>query len=44
MNKRGKGCFKYLREKFPKLGDARSFKLDKNHLFSRFSHFDCVIA
>jgi len=27
MNKRGKG-FKYLREKFPKLRDARSFKLD----------------
>jgi len=27
MNKRGKG-FKYLREKFPKLDDARRFKFD----------------
>jgi hypothetical protein len=27
MNKRGKG-FKHFRGKFPKLGDAKSFKLD----------------
>ena len=28
MNKRGKGCFKYLRKQFPKFSDARIFKID----------------